>query len=81
MIVEKGSFKLTEKLTQWLALKGWTQRQLASELRIDESLVSLWLDQENPRHPSWQQLKKICLLTGLDISDLMTFDRDIQNQA
>ncbi|HEY9874599.1 MAG TPA: helix-turn-helix transcriptional regulator [Candidatus Obscuribacterales bacterium] len=78
MIVEKGAFRLTEKLRQWLELKGWTQRELATELKVDESLISMWLDKDNPRHPSWQQLKKVCLLTGLDISELMTFDRNIE---
>lgn len=80
MIIEKGAFKFTEKLRQWLELKNWTQRQLAEEIRVDESLVSQWLDGTNPRHPSWQSLKKLCLLTGLDIADLMTFDRNIEQE-
>jgi transcriptional regulator with XRE-family HTH domain len=80
MIVETGAIKLTDKLRQWLEIKGWTQRQLSEELRIDETLISLWFDKTSPRRPTWQQLKKVCLLTGLDIGDLMTFDRNIQQE-
>lgn len=80
MIVESGAIKLTDKLKQWLELKGWTQKKLAEELKVDETAVSFWLDKDNPRHPTWQQLRKLCLITGLDIGDLMTFDRNIQQE-
>lgn len=77
MIVEAGSIRLTEKLKMWLQVKGWTQRDLASALNCDESLVSQWLDRRSEKHPSWKKLKEICAMTGLDIGDLMTFDRGI----
>lgn len=70
-----GAFKVTEKLLQWSELKGWTQRQLAEALNYDEAAVSRWFDKESPEHPSWQMMKKLCLLTGLNIGDLLTFDR------
>lgn len=76
----KGAFRITEKLTKWLELKNWTQRQLAEELGCDDSLISQWVHKDKPKHPSWQMLRKLCLLTGLDISELLTFDRDIEQQ-
>lgn len=76
----KGAFRITEKLTKWTELKGWTQRQLAEALGCDEATVSRWYDKKNPEHPSWQMLRKICLLTGLDISELLTFDRTIEQE-
>lgn len=75
----KGAFRITEKLKEWLSLKEWTQRKLAEELGCDESLVSQWMNKENPKHPSWQMLRKLCMLTGLD-SELLTFDRDIEQE-
>lgn len=77
MIVEIGSIRLTDKLRDWLELKEWTQKRLAAALKVDESTVSHWFDKENPRHPTWKQLIKLCVLTGLDIGDLMTFDSTI----
>jgi transcriptional regulator with XRE-family HTH domain len=76
----KGAFRITKKLTLWLELKGWTQRQFAEALGCDETAVSHWLDEKKPEHPSWQMLRKICLLTGLDISELLTFDRSIEQE-
>jgi transcriptional regulator with XRE-family HTH domain len=75
----KGAFRITEKLKDWLALKSWTSRQLAEELGCDESLISQWLNKEKPKHPSWQMLRKLCLLTGLD-TELLIFDRDIEQE-
>jgi len=76
----KGAFKITEKLKGWLQLKGWTQRQLAEELKCDESLISQWLDEKKPKHPSWQMFRKICDLTGLDPKELIDYDRDIEQE-
>ena len=75
----KGAFRITGKLQDWLKLKDWTQRKLAEELGCDESLISQWLDEKKPKHPSWQMLRKLCLLTGLD-SELLIFDRDIEQE-
>lgn len=76
----KGAFRITEKLARWLELKNWTQQQLAEELGCDSSLISQWMHEEKPKHPSWQMLRKLCLLTGLDISELLTLDRDIEQE-
>ncbi len=81
MIVETGSIKLTDKLSEWLEKNDWSQRKLAKALKVNESLISFWLDKDNPRKPSWRQLTKLCLLTGLDIGELMTFDRSIINKG
>lgn len=80
MIVEAGAIKITEKLTQWLELKGWTQSELAEQLNIEKSVISMWLDKESPRHPTWLQLRRLCSLTGLDIGDLLTYDRNIEQE-
>lgn len=80
----KGAFRITEKLTKWLELKGWTQKQLAEELGCDDSEISQWcVGKENPKnikHPSWQLLRKLCLFTGLDASELLTLDRDLEQE-
>ena len=74
----EGNFRVSNKLLDWLSLKGWTQRQLAKELKCNESLVSRWFDEAKPRHPSWQMFRKLCLLTGLDM-ELLVFDRGVEN--
>jgi len=74
-----GAFRLTEKLNEWLRIKDWTQRQLAEALGCHETEISQWFTKK-PKHPSWQILRKICLLTGLDISELLTFDRNIEQE-
>lgn len=76
----KGAFRITDKLEGWIRLKGWTQRQLAEELGCDESLISQWLDEKKPKHPSWQMFRKLCLLTGLDASELITLDRNLEQE-
>ena len=80
----KGAFRVTEKLTKWQELKGWTNRELAEALGCDDSEISQWCvgktDVKNLKHPSWQMLRKICLLTGLDVSELLTFDRSIEQE-
>ncbi|RJO64194.1 MAG: XRE family transcriptional regulator [Candidatus Omnitrophota bacterium] len=76
----KGAFRITGKLNKWMELKGWNQRQLALELGCDDSLISQWLDEKKPKHPSWQMLRKLCLLTGLDASELLTLDREIEQE-
>lgn len=76
----KGAFRITEKLKGWIDLKGWSIEQLAAELGCDGSLISQWMRRDKPKHPSWQMLRKLCLLTGLDISELLTFDRDIEQE-
>lgn len=78
MIIETGAIKLTNKLDQWLELKGWTQRKLAEEIDCDDSLVSQWFNYKNPKPISNHYLKKLCLLTGLDVGDLLTFDRELE---
>jgi len=75
----KGAFRITNKLKDWLVLKGWTQRQLAEELGCDDAVISRWLDEMKPQHPSWQMLRKLCHLTGLD-TELLVFDRNIEQE-
>lgn len=75
----KGAFRVTDKLKDWLTLKGWTQKQLAEELGCDDAIISRWLDEKNPKHPSWQMLRKLCFLTGLD-TELLVFDRNIEQE-
>lgn len=72
----QGAFKVTEKLKKWLELKGWTQRQFADELGCDESVVSRFMDPNTPAHPSWQMLRKLCIMTGLGIGEILAFDRN-----
>lgn len=74
-----GAFRITQKLVDWMKLKNWTQRQLAEELACDESLISQWLDEKKPKHPSWQMLKKLCDLTGLD-TELLAYDRELEQE-
>lgn len=76
----KGAFRITDKLNSWLHLKGWGAKELADELNCSISLVCHWTNKEKPRHPSWQMLRRLCLLTGLDVSQLLTFDRDIEQE-
>lgn len=71
----KGALRLTPKLKIWLELKGWDQRDLAIELGCDESLISQWYRANNPKQISSAHLKKLCRLTGLNVGDLMTYDR------
>lgn len=82
----KGAFRITEKLTQWLQLKSWDQKQLADALKCDESEISQWCvgkkkdEIKNLKHPSWQLLRKLCELTGLDVSEVLTFDRSLDQE-
>lgn len=83
----KGAFRITEKLTKWLELKGWNQTQLAEALACDDSEISQWRvgktdpkELKNLKHPSWQLFRKLCLLTGLDASELLTLDRDVEQE-
>ncbi len=69
----KGAFRVTSNLKQWCAIKNWSQEKLAKELQCDKSLISQWFS--GKRHPSWQMLGKLCWMTGLDVSDLITFDK------
>lgn len=72
----KGAFKTKNTLQEWLKIKGWTQRDLAAEIPCDETLISLILT--GSRHPSWQMLRRLCFLTGLDVGDIIYFDRDAE---
>ena len=66
-------FKTTQKLKQWMKIKGWTQRRLAKEMGYHETDLSVVLNGHKP--PSWAMLKKLCLLTGLDVGDIITYQR------
>ncbi len=77
----KGAFRLNkENLKRWMDIKEWDQSRLAEELKCDPAQVSRWFSDSSPEHPSWQMLRKICWLTGLDISELITFDRTIEQE-
>ncbi len=75
-----GAIKVREKILEWAKLKEWTQSQLAEALGSHDSEIANWFSDKNPRHPSWQMLRKICLLTGFDIGDILTFDRNIAQE-
>lgn len=79
-IIVKGAFRLTEKLNLWLELKGWSQRDLAREIGCDESLISQWSHTRHPKAISSSYLRKLCLVTGLDVGDLITFDRNLEQE-
>lgn len=79
-VIVKGAFRLTVKLDQWLKLKGWSQRELAVQINCDESLISQWNQGSNPKQISWTFLKKLCLVTGLDVGDLIEFDRNVEQE-
>jgi DNA-binding Xre family transcriptional regulator len=73
-----GAFKLTDKIQQWLNIKGWTQREFSKELGVDESYISQIFSGE--KHLSWQMLRKFCTLTGLDVGDIIYFDRNAEQE-
>jgi len=75
-----GAIKVKEKILEWMRLKDWTQKQLAEALECHESEIASWFSEKNPRHPSWQMLRKICLVTGFDVSEIVTFDRNIEQE-
>lgn len=91
MVTITGDFRLKPSpdnpdktvLENWLDLKNpkWTQRRLAEEIGRDESTISKWFADKNPQHPSWNELILLCLLTGLDVGDLITFDRNLNNKG
>lgn len=64
-----------QKIKSWLSLKGWSQRDFAGALKCDESMVSRWLTPGDPQCPSDIYKERICILTGLDISDILCIDR------
>lgn len=80
-VVEKGAFRITAKLQQWLDLKGWDQQRLAREINCDPSLISQWKKENKPKFVTRPYLRKLCLLTGLDVGDLITFDRNIEQEG
>jgi transcriptional regulator with XRE-family HTH domain len=61
-------------LSVWLTKKNWEQQDLAKALNCDESLISKWRSGE--KHPSWQKLARLCDMTGLDIGDLLKFEKN-----
>lgn len=79
MLTAVGAIVLTPKLSQWLELKGWEQKDLAQEIGEDRTLVSMWFN--GKRTPTDRQKMKLCLITGLDIGDLFTFDRTLKNEG
>jgi len=78
--LEKGLVRIREKLDEWLKMKNWTHRQLSRELNCDESLVSQW-HAKNPKEVSMRKIKAICRLTGLDVGEVVTFDRTIKSRS
>lgn len=75
-----GAIRVKTKILEWIKLKEWTQGQLAEALGCHESDIANWFSDKNPRHPSWQMLRKICLLTGFDVGDILIFDRSIEQE-
>jgi len=61
-----------EKIEGWLRCREWNQKQLAEALNCDEGNLSKIINGEI--EPSKQLMKKLMVLTGLDLV-LFTFDR------
>jgi transcriptional regulator with XRE-family HTH domain len=61
------------KIESWLRLRGWNQKELAAAVNYDEGNLSRIINGD--LEPSKQFMKKIILLTGLDLS-LFLFDRN-----
>ncbi len=76
MAVSNGAFRVGPKLKEWMQSKHLDQRRLAEELKLSDSLVSCWFTKKPCKHPSWQTLKKLCLMTGLEVGRLLIFDRN-----
>uniref|UniRef100_A0A6M3JBI2 Putative DNA binding, helix-turn-helix domain containing protein n=1 Tax=viral metagenome TaxID=1070528 RepID=A0A6M3JBI2_9ZZZZ len=57
-----------KKLIKWLNKKGWTQKNLADELGVSESAVSLWFSGD--RKPSSKSALKIENITNGTVSRL-----------
>lgn len=70
--MNKQKIKLTQKLKDWLKLYGWTQKQLADYLDVDESLVSRWF--AGTRLIDMQSISKLCILTRLSVGELVSND-------
>lgn len=66
-----------EKIEAWLKCREWNQKQLAESLNYDESILSKIINGE--MEPSKQLMRKIMLLTGLDLA-VFTFDRNRESQ-
>ena len=73
----RGRFRLTDKLQRWLDLKGWSRKKFAAELNTHESTLSEIFS--GKRQFTWNMLAKICDLTGLDVGDIVYFDRTGDN--
>jgi len=74
MAISNGAFRVSPQLKRWMKSKHLDQRRLAEELKLSDSLVSCWFTQKPCKHPSWQTLKKLCLMTGLKVGELLVFD-------
>ncbi len=60
------------KLIQWLnenTLPVTTLKDIAGQLKVDPSLVSLW--RQGKRKPGKRQLKNLSRLIGIKIEDLL----------
>src|SRR6266704_3237423 len=65
-------FKPMSKLIQWLnenTLPVTTLKDIAGQLKVDPSLVSLW--RQGKRKPGKRQLKNLSRLIGIKIEDLL----------
>lgn len=69
--------RATDKLKKWLDLKEMSQRDLANQMNVKESFLSQILS--GTKHPSFQMLRKIYLITGLNIGDVIEFTRTIKD--
>ena len=74
MAISNGAFKVSPQLKEWMKSKRCDQRRLAEALKLDETLICQWFTQKPCKHPSWQTLKKLCLMTGFEVGDLLIFD-------
>jgi transcriptional regulator with XRE-family HTH domain len=49
------------KLLRWMEIQGWTQRDLARRLGVNQSGVCRWLNGEN--RPSWPVIVRVYEVT------------------
>lgn len=61
---------LGEKLKELREAKGLVQRQVAAELEVDTAYISKMESNEKP--VSRNHLKKLSLLLGIDVEELLT---------
>ena len=68
--------KFNEKLLSIRKKKGLSQEQLGMELQVSRQTISKWETDETL--PDIRQAKKLAVLYGLTLDELIEFDADVQ---